>query len=98
MKVMIIEPNRPPYVQDIENSLKAMQDIVGGYIQVVPFNHLVIVCNEEGLINGMEYNRSVGGYDLFGTFFICDTDGEEFKELEDKDIVLLKYGKVLKDN
>ena len=52
-----------------------MQKAVGGYIEAYyPFEEEVcIICNEEGLIDGLPFNRSVpGGYGgVFGTFFIC---------------------------
>ena len=44
---------------------------------------MAIVCNEEGLINGLPFNRSVpGGYGgVFGTFFICGLGEEDFCSL-----------------
>ena len=33
MRVLVIEPERRPEVRDIEDSLKAMQETVGGLIQ-----------------------------------------------------------------
>ena len=41
------------------------------------------VCNEEGLINGLPFNRRVpGGYGgVFGTFFICGLGEEDFCSL-----------------
>ena len=41
------------------------------------------ICNEEGLINGLPFNRSVpGGYGgVFGTFFICGLGVDDFCSL-----------------
>ena len=38
-------------------SLKELQDIVGGYIEIVYLNDgRIMVVNEEGKINGLDYN------------------------------------------
>ena len=50
MKVLVVEPNRVPYMAEIKNSLDEMQKIVGGLIQAVyPFDSPVaLICNDEG--------------------------------------------------
>ena len=68
------------------------QFVWGGYplIPIEQFENLksdyLIVCNEEGLINGLPFNRSVpGGYGgVFGTFFICGLGEEDFCSLPPK--------------
>lgn len=49
MRVLIIEPRKCPHVAEIDGSLKSMQEIVGGYIEVIcPFaDKVAIVCDEE---------------------------------------------------
>ena len=65
--------------------LEEMQAVVGGWIEAIyPYEEEVaIVCNEEGLINGLPFNRRVpGGYGgVFGTFFICGLGEEDFCSL-----------------
>ena len=85
MKVLVVEPGYLPYEKEILDSadhLEQMQAIVGGLIEpIYPYHEEVaIVCNEEGLINGLPFNRSVpGGYGgVFGTFFICGLGEEDF--------------------
>ena len=84
MNVLVVEPGYLPYEKEI-SGLKEMQETVGGYIQAIyPYPEPVaIVCNEEGLNDGLEYNRSVpGGYGgVFGTFFICGLGEENFCSL-----------------
>ena len=62
-----------------------MQQAVGGHIQAIyPFEEQVgVVCNEEGLINGLPFNRSMpGGYEgVFGNFFVCGLGEEDFCSL-----------------
>ena len=88
MNVLVVEPGYLPYEKEILDSadhLEQMQAIVGGLIEpIYPYHEEVaIVCNEEGLINGLPFNRSVpGGYGgVFGTFFICGLSEEDFCSL-----------------
>jgi len=84
LKVLVVEPYYAPYEKEI-NGLHEMQAVVGGLIQpIYPYEEKVsVVCNEEGLINGLPFNRSVeGGYGgVFGTFFVCGLSGENFSSL-----------------
>lgn len=84
MNVLVVEPGMLPYEKEI-NGLREMQETVGGYIEAIyPYEELVaIVCNDEGLINGMPFNRSVeGGYGgVFGTFFVCGLSEDSFCSL-----------------
>ena len=84
MNVLVVEPGYIPYEKEI-NGLHEMQAVVGGYIEAIyPYEEMVaIVCNEEGLINGLPFNRSVeGGYGgVFGTFFVCGLGEESFESL-----------------
>lgn len=84
IKVVVVEPGKRPYVKEIENSLKAMQEIVGGYVEVVyPFDDAVgIMVNEEGKLLSLPLNRALCAngvpYDIiFGTFFIFGLNNED---------------------
>lgn len=80
IQVVIVEPARAPYKKTIPNTLEAMQEIVGGYIEIVNIGHtetggtIAIVVNEEGKIINLPMNRIIngrGGSDiLVGTFFM----------------------------
>lgn len=84
MDVLVVEPGYAPYEKSIIG-LDEMQATVGGLIQAIyPYEEQVaIVCNEEGLLHGLEFNRSVpGGYGgVVGTFFICGLGEEDFCSL-----------------
>lgn len=84
MKILVVEPDYAPYEAEI-NGLKEMQATVGGSIEAIyPFSEKVaVVCNDEGLINGLPFNRSMeGGYGgVFGTFFVCGLGEEDFISL-----------------
>ena len=84
MDVLVVEPGYAPYEKSI-NGLEEMQATVGGLIQAIyPYEEPVaLVCNEEGLLLGLDFNRSVpGGYGgIVGTFFICGLGEEDFCSL-----------------
>lgn len=84
MRVLMVEPGMAPYEKEI-NGLAEMQAAVGGLITAIyPFREPVaLVANDEGLLLGMPFNRSVeGGYGgINGPFFICGLDKDEFRSL-----------------
>ena len=89
MKVWIKEPNDDAVLADIDNSLKAMQEIVGGYIECYSLSLTeTVVCNEEGRIRDLPYNCYIEGEHFYGTIFICGTAEEEFTDTNiDKELV-----------
>lgn len=93
MKVLVVEPQKPCRVQEIE-SLADMQQLVGGDIEAVyPFQELVaVVCNADGKALGLPMNRPLLDkdylpYDIIcGTFFIAGLGQEDFVSLTDEQI------------
>ena len=98
MRVLVVEPEHRPEVREIDGSLKAMQEIVGGYIQTVyPFDDPVaLVCNDEGKLMNLRANRGLRDrdgqmYDIIcGTFFLCGApaDSDHFTSLTPEQIEL----------
>lgn len=87
MKVIIVEPNKVPYVKEINNNLEDFQEVVGGYIETVFLpNGLILVCNEEGKIKGLPVNRKIGNDIIVGTFIVTTNKGDEFVSLNDDQI------------
>ena len=93
MKVLVVEPQKPCRVQEIE-SLPDMQQLVGGDIEAVyPFQELVaVVCNADGKALGLPMNRPLLDkdylpYDIIrGTFFVAGLGQEDFISLTDEQI------------
>ena len=89
LKVLVVEPRKRPYVQEIDGSLASMQKLVGGTIQAVyPFEDAVaLICNDEGKLLNLPYNRFLYDeqkqpYDVIcGTFFVVGLGEENFKSL-----------------
>lgn len=94
MTVLVIEPEKKPYVKDISSGLASLQKEVGGYIQAVyPFEDPVaIICDEEAKLTGKELNRALRDedgqiYDIVaGTFLVAGLGEEDFCSLTQEQI------------
>lgn len=95
MCVLVVESERRPEVREIDNSLKAMQEIVGGLIQPIYLDDSVaLVCNDEGKLMNLPANRGLRDKDgqiydiVFGTFFLCGApaDSDHFTGLTSEQI------------
>lgn len=88
MRVLYKKVGESPVVKIIDSSLKAKQELVGGLIEVVPYEDVLIVCNDEGKILNMPPNV-VFDYDyIAGDFFVIGDDYEngDFKSLSKEEI------------
>lgn len=66
----------------IEDELSEYQRIVEGYIETYSLgDHTLIVCNEEGWLNGLPYNCTIDNTDFCGTIILCKQDGEEWASI-----------------
>ena len=77
-RVLFVTPHHTPVEIHIGNDLKSMQRAVGGLIEMIcPFEDesAILVCNEEGKLNGMEGNRRLEDDVIAGPFFIIRDDG-----------------------
>ena len=94
IRCLLVEPYELPKEIEIDNTLENLQDLVEGLIECVYLpndSDVVIICNDEGKINGMKLNRYIGHDIIAGPFLIAGDDYEngEFKSLTDEQI--LKY-------
>ncbi|MBU5255213.1 DUF3846 domain-containing protein [Tissierella praeacuta] len=88
IKILKIEPQRLPYEKEISNDLEGIQGEVEGLFESIYLgDNCILVCNEEGKLNGMELNRRVGNDIIAGPFFIVgDSQDGEFISLTDEQI------------
>ena len=92
MKIVKVEPGKKAEIAEIVNDLDAMQALVGGNIECVYWHDgpFVIICNEEGKLQGLRPNRALMTEDgritdvIAGTFFIAGVEGDEFTGLSDE--------------
>lgn len=92
ISVLLVEPNKYPKMIEIDDTLEAMQAVVGGDIEeYMPFeDEVAIICNEEGKVNGLTPNRAVYEENsremldiICGKFFIAYApfESEKFQSL-----------------
>ena len=87
IKAIIKRPDeKVGHMTNISPTLKNLQRIVEGPIEIVTIAPgLVLICNEEGKLRGLERNFRMGG-DLFfdvilGEVIICGVDGEDLDDI-----------------
>ena len=92
LSVLLIQPGKAPRMVEIPDTLDAMQELVGGYIEeYMPFDdEVAIIVNEEGKLNGLPPNRAIFAENskqiadvLVGDFFIVKSpvDSDKYQSL-----------------
>ncbi len=85
--ILKIEPKREPEAVTVENTLHKLQQMVGGYIEVIDVSNTVcIIVNEEGKLNNLTPNRRFNGDILVGTILIVGLDDENLASLLSDDL------------
>lgn len=93
MTILFKAPGEAAEVRDIRNELEELQDLVGGYIEVLPMGgDLRLIVNEEGKLRGLEPNILAPTLDiLVGPVIATAYDGEgDFRPLTDEEIKFCK--------
>ncbi len=88
IRCVVVEPGKEPVERYIENELKAMQGIVGGYIEPLQLTKTsLLLCNEDGWSLGLKRNQVIQGNQILGTFLIlgCIPDYPEFVSLTNEE-------------
>lgn len=89
-RILLFPVGKDTEVVTLPKGLKPMQDAVGGYIEQVTLEDGVgLICNEEGQLLGLEYNRVVPALQgvVCGNFFISRYNNEgETVDVTDADI------------
>ena len=82
IKVIVKRPFEPVgRIREIDNTLKALQEIVGGYIETVTMtSDAVIICNEEGRLMGLPDNCSICGVNFVGTIIAAGVKRDRFTD------------------
>lgn len=93
IKIIYVKPYTEPRIMEINNTLENMQALVGGNIEAyMPYDdEVAIICNEEGKLTGLPFNRAVVDeegkiYDIIaGDFFLCSAPytSENFESLNE---------------
>ena len=59
IKIVYKKPNEKPTIIEVENTLEEFQELVGGYIEVIPANDdrsILMIVNEEGKLQNLKNN------------------------------------------
>lgn len=79
MKVLRKRPGEAVEEIEIENTLKALQEEVGGYIETVTLAaDCTVICDEEGRLKNKPHNCEICGVKFVGAILVVGVDGEEF--------------------
>lgn len=83
-------------VVEWDGSLKQLQEMVDGYIEVVNQPYLTtdrvkIIVNEEGILKGLPINYNLNPYFYVGNVIFIGVEGENFTGLTDKEIYNVMY-------
>lgn len=112
LRALLVKENELPVEVEIPNTLSSLQKQVDGLIEyyyMPDIEDAVIICNEEGKINGMGPNREVGRDIIFGPFLIVGDDAEigescsltdeqisKFKDMFNEKSIARTYDKIAK--
>ncbi len=101
MQAIKIMPGCAPELAEVENTLEAMQQAVGGYIETITLpggpqtGGLTVIVNEEGKLRGLPPNGrlSCGGHStdlLVGPVLVVRSEGDEFAPVTADDLAFVR--------
>ena len=88
MKILYKVPGEPLRSMVIPNELGVMQQLVDGYIEPIYMTaDLVLICNDEGRINGIQKNFYLDAINdfIFGPVLFVGSIGEDFTSISAED-------------
>ena len=96
MRIIYKEPGKEAEIRNIDTTLKALQDLVHGYIEHLELapGRLGLIVNEEGKLNDMKKNFFLLSHNdmIFGPAIFLGEAGEEFTDISDDDaMTVMEY-------
>ena len=88
LRILYKEVGKEAIETYVENTLKAKQNLVGGLIEIVPFEDVLLVCNEEGKLLNLKPNLLFDYDYIAGNCFVIGDDYQnaDFRSLTDDEI------------
>lgn len=84
IKAVYVAPGKAPIFIEVENTLEALQQAVGGYIEAVTIpGDVCILCDEEGRLKGLQHTMKCNGIDFVGPVLFVGIKGDEFCSIPD---------------
>ena len=93
LRIVLKKVGKIPEIMNIENTLEAKQELVGGLIEVVPvLEDVLLICNEEGKLTNLLPNLMFDFDYIAGDCFFVGDDYKngDFKSLTDEQITEIK--------
>ena len=85
MQVIYKKPGCSPETIQVPNTLASLQHLVEGPIESVTLDpDYCFLCNEKGLLRGMEYNVTIRGIPFFGPVLVVGINGEDFCDVPER--------------
>ena len=79
LKAIVKEPGKEPEEFIVADDYKELKSIVGGHLESVTVEEgLVVLCDDEGRLNGKPYNCWFDGINFRGTIVVLGSKGEDF--------------------
>lgn len=87
LQVVLKKPNEKPVKIEIEETLEKLQELVEGYIELIPANDdktILMIVNEEGRLKGLEPNIWIDKTCIVGNVvFVQNKFDSDFHSLTD---------------
>lgn len=85
-------PGKTPILIEVENTLEALQRVVGGYIEAVTVEEGVcVLCDEDGRYKGLQPTMVCKGIDFVGPVLFVGTKGDEFCDIPNDYVEFLQF-------
>ena len=87
MKILVIEPNKEPYIKKVNNIDNALIEILGDNLEYIKLKkHIDLVYDDEAKINDLDFNRVIKNDVVCGTFVIVAQYQDKWSSLSSKQI------------
>lgn len=77
IKVVYKKPNEKAYELEIENTLEKLQELVDGYIEIIPMDDIYMIVNEEGRLRNLKPNILIGERWIVGNVVFALNKGDD---------------------
>ncbi len=89
IRVIYVEPNKPAVVGEMQRNLNGIQHAVQGHFeQVYMDDDTVVLCNENGKLNGMQGNRHYNNGEnvIAGPFVVVRAGYDDYESLNEEQV------------
>lgn len=81
MNVGFKEPGKPMVYKSIGRSIEEVQNLIGGLVEPVYYDSVVILCDEEGRLKKLPFNFYLGNTPIVGSVIVCGKDNYDLADI-----------------